>query len=117
SSSAAATHSRHERHDPRPAHAPPARRDAGVAHDTPGTLRLSKRISELGLASRREADEWIERGWVRVDGRVVNQLGARVLPTQHITLDPRARKQQARQVTILLNKPVGHVSGQAEDGY
>jgi 23S rRNA pseudouridine2604 synthase len=82
-----------------------------------GTLRLSKRMSELGIASRREADEWIARGWVRVDGRVVAELGARVLPDQHITLDPKARGEQARRVTVLLNKPVGYVSGQAEDGY
>ena len=82
-----------------------------------GSLRLSKRMSELGLASRREADEWIEAGWVRVDGAVVNQLGARVRPQQQISIDPRAETQQAQRVTILLHKPVGYVSGQAEDGY
>jgi 23S rRNA pseudouridine2604 synthase len=80
-------------------------------------LRLSKRMSELGLASRREADEWISRGWVRVDGRVVAELGSRVLPDQRITIDPRARNAQAGLVTVLLHKPVGYVSGQAEDGY
>ncbi len=85
--------------------------------DAPGTLRLSKRMSELGLASRREADEWIAKGWVRVDGRVVHELGSRVHPEQRITIDPRARQQQGRWVTVLLNKPVGYVSGQAEDGH
>ena len=80
-------------------------------------MRLSKRMSELGLASRREADEWIAKGWVRVDGEVVAELGARVLPTQQVTIDKRARTQQAQRVTVLLNKPVGYVSGQAEDGY
>jgi len=85
-------------------------------HDD-GSLRLSKRMSELGIASRREADEWIARGWVRVDGRVVAELGSRVLPSQHITIDARARNAQAQLVTVLLNKPVGYVSGQAEDGY
>jgi len=74
-------------------------------------------MSELGLASRREADEWIARGWVRVDGRVVATLGARVRPDQHIELDPRARGEQAGLVTVLLHKPVGYVSGQAEDGH
>jgi 23S rRNA pseudouridine2604 synthase len=82
-----------------------------------GSLRLSKRMSELGLSSRREADEWIARGWVRVDGRVVSELGSRVMPGQQITIDARARHQQAQLVTVLLNKPVGYVSGQAEDGY
>jgi 23S rRNA pseudouridine2604 synthase len=86
------------------------------SHDD-GSLRLSKRMSELGIASRREADEWIARGWVRVDGRVVAELGSRVLPSQHITIDARARNAQAQLVTVLLNKPVGYVSGQAEDGY
>jgi 23S rRNA pseudouridine2604 synthase len=74
-------------------------------------------MSELGIASRREADEWIARGLVRVDGRIVAELGARVLPDQHITVDAKARHEQARRVTVLLNKPIGYVSGQAEDGY
>lgn len=78
--------------------------------------RLSKRMSALGLASRREADAWIERGWVKVDG-VVAILGLKVLPHQKITIDQRATSQQARRVTVVLNKPVGYVSGQAEDGY
>jgi 23S rRNA pseudouridine2604 synthase len=81
------------------------------------TTRLNKRMAELGLCSRREADDWIARGWVRVDGRVVAELGSRVLPEQRITIDPRARNAQAALVTVLLNKPVGYVSGQAEDGY
>src|SRR3954467_11786218 len=80
-------------------------------------LRLSKRMSELGLCSRREADEWIARGWVRVDGRVVSELGSRVVEGHRITIDARGKHAQARRVTGLVNKPVGYVSGQAEDGY
>jgi 23S rRNA pseudouridine2604 synthase len=87
------------------------------AEHAPGSMRLSKRMSELGLASRREADEWIAKGWVRVDGRVVAELGSRVLPEQRVTVDAKATNQQAQRVTVLLNKPVGYVSGQAEDGY
>jgi len=74
-------------------------------------------MSELGLASRREADEWIAQGFVRVDGEVVDQLRARVRPEQAITIDPQARLQQAQRVTVLLHKPLGYVSGQAEDGH
>ena len=84
---------------------------------TDGSMRLSKRMSELGLASRREADEWIARGWVRVDGRVVSELGSRVVEGQRITIDAPAKHAQAQLVTVLVNKPVGFVSGQAEDGY
>ncbi len=80
-------------------------------------VRLSKRMSELGLCSRREADEWIERGWVRVDGIIVSELGSKVLPHQRISVERQASAQQARRVTVLINKPVGYVSGQAEDGY
>lgn len=73
-------------------------------------------MSELGLASRREADEWIEAGWVTVDGKLA-ELGQRVGPDVKIEIDPAARQEQAQRVTILLHKPIGYVSGQAEDGY
>jgi 23S rRNA pseudouridine2604 synthase len=79
-------------------------------------IRLSKRMSELGLASRREADEWIERGWVRVDG-VPAVLGQKVTPANQITIEKAATAEQAQRVTVLVNKPIGYVSGQAEDGY
>lgn len=82
-----------------------------------GEPRLSKRMGELGLCSRREADEWIARGWVRVDGKVVDTLGVRVSPQARIEIDPAATAQQSELVTILLHKPIGYVSGQAEDGY
>ena len=78
--------------------------------------RLSKRMGELKLASRREADEWIAAGWVRVNGKVA-VLGQRVGPDVQIDIDPAARQQQAELVTVLLHKPIGYVSGQAEDGY
>ena len=79
--------------------------------------RLSKRMSELGLCSRREADEWIEQGWVRVDGVKVDTLGAKVTPEQKVEVMPAARAEQAKLVTILIHKPVGYVSGQPEDDY
>jgi len=81
-----------------------------------GTTRLNKRMAELGLCSRREADDWIGKGWVKVDGRVA-PMGLQVGPQARIEIDPRARGQQREQVTILLHKPIGYVSGQAEDGY
>ncbi|MBC7453867.1 MAG: rRNA pseudouridine synthase [Massilia sp.] len=80
-------------------------------------LRLSKRMSELGLCSRREADEWIARGWVRVDGQVISELGSKVTPEQKVTVERQASAEQSKRVTVLINKPMGFVSGQAEDGY
>ncbi|HEV8503628.1 MAG TPA: pseudouridine synthase [Casimicrobiaceae bacterium] len=97
-------------------HAPGAAPRA-PAHERPDHPRLSKRMSELGLCSRREADEWIENGWVKVDGVVIDTLGTRVAPHARIDIDRAAAKHQSEQVTILLNKPIGYVSGQAEHGY
>lgn len=82
----------------------------------PDATRLNKRMAELGLCSRREADDWIERGWVRVNG-VVASVGSKVAPDARIDVDRRAHGLQATQITMLLNKPVGYVSGQAEDGH
>jgi len=79
--------------------------------------RLSKRMSELGLCSRREADQWIAKGWIKVDGKIVNTLGVRVSREARIEVVREATAQQNELVTILLHKPVGYVSGQAEDGY
>jgi 23S rRNA pseudouridine2604 synthase len=80
-------------------------------------IRISKLMSEQGLCSRREADSYIERGWVFVDGVAVTELGTRIYPTQRITLAKAAQSRQDASVTILINKPIGYVSGQAEQGY
>ena len=80
-------------------------------------IRLSKRMSELGLCSRREADSYIEKGWVEVDGEIISELGSKVYPTQKVALRAAAQNTQQQRVTILLNKPVGYVSGQAENDY
>jgi 23S rRNA pseudouridine2604 synthase len=80
-------------------------------------VRISKLMSEQGLCSRREADSYIERGWVLVDGVPVTELGTKIFPNQRITLAKAAESKQQASVTILLHKPVGYVSGQAEEGY
>jgi len=80
-------------------------------------IRVSKLMSEQGLCSRREADSYIEKGWVLVDGVPVTELGTRAFPNQQITLTKAAQSQQQASVTVLLNKPIGFVSGQAEQGY
>jgi 23S rRNA pseudouridine2604 synthase len=79
-------------------------------------MRLNKHMAELGLASRREADDWISKGWVKVDGRIA-EMGMQVAPDVKIDIDKQAKGHQATQVTILINKPIGLVSGQAEDGH
>ena len=79
-------------------------------------VRLSKRMAELGICSRREADSYIEKGWVSVNGATA-VLGQKVTLTDRIDLNKQAHTQQANRVTILLNKPVGYVSGQPEKDY
>jgi 23S rRNA pseudouridine2604 synthase len=73
-------------------------------------------MSELGICSRREADDWIEKGWVRVNGRVA-LMGMQVSASDKIEVLKEASKAQEMRVTILLHKPMGYVSAQAEDGH
>jgi len=80
-------------------------------------VRVSKLMSEQGICSRREADSYIERGWVMVDGVPVTELGTRAFPNQKITLARQAQSAQEASVTILLNKPIGYVSNLPELGY
>jgi 23S rRNA pseudouridine2604 synthase len=79
--------------------------------------RLSKIMAHRGMCSRREADRYIEQGLVFVDGQKISELGTKVSPDVKIELAGEGRRQQNTQVTILLNKPVGYVSGQAEKNY
>ncbi len=74
-------------------------------------------MAERGLCSRREADAYIERGMVYVNGEKVTQLGTRAAPDAEIVLAARAQNQQAALATVLVHKPIGVVSGQAEDGH
>lgn len=75
-------------------------------------VRLSKRLAAQLSCSRSEAERYIEGGWVRVDGRVVEEPQFRV---QHekIELDPNARLTELPPVTLLLHKPAGHPDPQA----
>jgi 23S rRNA pseudouridine2604 synthase len=100
---------------------PGPRPAASVAPKAPldpnAPVRISKLLAERGLCSRREADAYIERGWVFVDGERVSELGSKALPSARLSLAPEAATQQNRQMTLLLHKPVGYVSGQPEPGF
>lgn len=98
----------------RPRAAEPSREIAAAS--ATGLSRLNKRLAELGLCSRREADDWIAHGWVKVNGQVA-PMGLQVSESDHIEVDRKAQGYQEQRVTILLHKPVGYVSGQAEDGH
>lgn len=71
------------------------------------SVRLSKRLAALLPCSRSEAERYIEGGWVRVDGRVVEEPQFRVLH-EKVELDPHARLTELPPVTLLLHKPADH---------
>ena len=79
--------------------------------------RLSKIMAQRGICSRREADRYIEKGLVVVDGERISELGTKIFPNAKIELTAEGLARQKTQVAILLNKPIGYVSGQPEDGY
>ena len=70
-------------------------------------VRLAKRVAELRGCSRREAEQFIAGGWVRVDGVVIEAPQFRVTD-QRIEVDPQADPSQAEPVTLLLHKPPGY---------
>lgn len=67
-------------------------------------VRLSKRVAELKGCSRREAEQYIEGGWVTVDGVVVEEPMARV-DDQKVKIDAAASLLALTPITILLHKP------------
>ncbi|OGB26630.1 MAG: RNA-binding protein [Burkholderiales bacterium RIFCSPLOWO2_02_FULL_57_36] len=71
------------------------------------SIRLVKRVAELASCSRAEAAQYIEGGWVKVDGQLIEEPGFRVLPQQQVELVPDAKLQPVEPVTILLHKPAG----------
>lgn len=80
-------------------------------------VRLSKLMSEQGICSRREADDFIAQGLVFVNGLRVQELGFKTTREARIELAKKAQDQQSRLVTVILNKPIGYVSAQPEPGY
>ncbi len=74
-------------------------------------------MAARGICSRREADRFIELGMVYVDGVKITELGTRISPGQSIELASEGIRRQSKLVTILLNKPIGFVSGQPEDNH
>jgi 23S rRNA pseudouridine2604 synthase len=76
-------------------------------------VRLSKRVAALVPCSRREAELYIEGGWVRVDGKVIEEPQFRVAD-ERIEIDPGARPAALEPVTLLLHKPAGVPYGQAQ---
>ncbi len=74
-------------------------------------IRLSKRVAEQLHCSRSTAEQYIEGGFVRVDGRITEAPGARVHPDQDVAVAPDASPLALTPVTLLLHKPPGFEAG------
>jgi 23S rRNA pseudouridine2604 synthase len=90
---------------------PDRTKPANIAEQKVGD-RLAKRLAAQANCSRSQAEQYIEGGWVRVDGQLIESVGARVLAHQTIELDKSASLEALEEVTILMHKPVGFDSGE-----
>ena len=72
-------------------------------------IRLNKYLANAGICSRREADDFIQAGIITVNGEVVDNLGAKVLPTDKVMFHDQPVRRE-RKVYILLNKPKNTVT-------
>ena len=77
----------------------------------PGHVRLAKRVAEQLACSRSMAEQFIEGGFVSVDGQLVETPGARVRPDQGVTVEKDASLLELTPVTLLLHKPPGYEAG------
>ncbi|MDR1667740.1 MAG: rRNA pseudouridine synthase [Bacteroidales bacterium] len=82
-----------------------------VVFDKP--VRLNRFISSTGLCSRREADEHIKQGFIKVNGEVVTEMGLKVNPTDEVIFKDKVLGNQ-RKIYLLLNKPKGFVTSMAD---
>ena len=74
-------------------------------------IRLQKYIADCGITSRRKAEELIKQGKIKVNGKVVTELGTKINPKEDIVLyNNKEIKNKEKYVYILLNKPIGYVT-------
>lgn len=74
-----------------------------------GEMRLNRFIANAGICSRREADTYISAGMVTVNGKIVTELGVKVLPTDEVRFDG-TKLNAEKKVYLLLNKPKDFVT-------
>ncbi len=72
-------------------------------------IRLNRYIASSGICSRREADKYIELGLIKVNGKVVKELGVKVKSSDKITFNDQIIRDQ-KKVYIVLNKPKSYVT-------
>jgi len=94
----------------------PALRWPAVAFRIVVKIRLQKIIADAGLASRREAERWIEQGKVRVNGQVVTQLGSLADPAKdRLQVDGKPIPRGQEPAYVILNKPTSCLTTTNDD--
>ena len=78
-------------------------------------IRLNKFIANAGICSRREADKLIESGIIRVNGKIIKELGTKISPADKVQYDDQVLKSE-KKYYVLLNKPKGYLTT-TEDPY
>lgn len=74
-------------------------------------IRLQKYMAISGIASRRKCEEYILQGKVKVNGKIITELGTKVIPSKDkIEFEGRILEIQEKNIYILLNKPIGYVT-------
>ena len=78
-------------------------------------MRLQKYLALCSVASRRSSEEIILSGRVSVNGKVITELGTKVVPGDRVTVDGREIKEDGKKIYIMLNKPRGCVTTVEDD--
>ena len=74
-------------------------------------IRLQKYLAQAGITSRRKAEELIVNGKIKVNNKVVKELGTKVNPeSDKVEYEGKIVKLETKKVYILLNKPIGYVT-------
>ena len=75
-------------------------------------IRLQKYLAECGIASRRKCEQYILEGLVKVNDKIVTELGTKINPQKDIVTfeEKRVKMKTEDHVYILLNKPIGYVT-------
>ena len=94
----------YKKHDDKPASYPKFNPEKQT-----GEMRLNRFIAQSGICSRREADDFITAGVVSVNGKIVTELGTKVLPTDEVRFNDEP-VQGEKKVYLVLNKPKGYVT-------
>jgi len=94
----------------KPPAAPPVRRLSVDAESPDTDVRLQRYIAQSGVASRRKGETLISGGHVRVNGKVVTELGTKVRPGRDKVDVDGTRVQPEEKVYLVLNKPKGVVT-------